>query len=52
MEVKYTPKGESGKTCADCKFDKPKPDNPGKGDCFGHEVEAKGSCNMFQPKEG
>lgn len=52
MEVKYTPQGESGKTCADCKFYTPKPDNPEKGDCFGHEVEATGSCNMFQPKEG
>jgi len=52
MEVKYTPQGEPGKTCVDCKFYKPKPDNPGKGDCFGHEVVAQGSCNMFQPKEG
>ena len=52
VEVKYTPQGEAGKTCADCKFYTPKPDNPGKGDCFGHEVEAQGSCNQFQPREG
>ena len=52
MEVKYTPQGEPGKTCADCKFYTPKPDNPGIGDCFGHEVLAQGSCNQFQPKEG
>ena len=52
MEVKYTLKGEPGKTCADCQFYKPNPDNPGIGDCFGHEVEAQGSCKMFQPKEG
>jgi len=51
VEVKYTPQGEPGKTCANCKFYTPQPDNPGKGDCFGHEVEAKGSCNMFQPEE-
>ncbi len=27
MEVKYTPQGEPGKTCADCKFYTPIPEN-------------------------
>ena len=49
MEVKYVEKGEPGKTCADCAAYNDKGD--GKGDCYGHEVLAAGSCNMFQPKQ-
>ena len=45
MDVKYVEKGEPGKTCADCKQYQEKGD--GKGECFGYEVSAKGSCNMF-----
>jgi len=42
--------------CKDCKFLKPKEDDPTKGDCFGHEVDAemdaeKCPTNSFQPKE-
>lgn len=48
MEVKYVEKGEPGKTCADCKNFRNKGD--GKGDCYGHEVLAAGSCNLFEKK--
>jgi hypothetical protein len=48
MDVKYTDRGKKGKTCADCKHFQPEGDGLGK--CFGHEVSAKGSCNMFEPK--
>jgi hypothetical protein len=49
MDVKYTPKGPKGKTCADCQFFENTEDGMGK--CFGHEVLAKGSCNMFKTRE-
>ena len=48
MEIKFTEKGEPGKTCADCKHFTDEGDNMGK--CFGHEVPAGGSCNMFEAK--
>jgi len=48
MDVKYMEKGKKGETCADCKFFE-KGDG-GTGKCFGHEVLAKGSCNMFAAK--
>jgi hypothetical protein len=49
MDVKYVTKGPKGKTCADCSvFEKTE---AGMGKCFGHEVLAAGSCNMFKPKE-
>ena len=48
MDVKYTAKGPKGKTCADCKFFESSGDGMGK--CFGHEVLAAGSCNMFVVK--
>lgn len=43
-------------TCKDCKFFQPKPQDPEKGDCFGHEVPAnmpaeKCPTKSFQPKE-
>ena len=47
-DVKYVEKGEPGKTCADCKNYK---DKDGKtGDCYGYEVLAAGSCNLFEAK--
>ncbi len=49
MDVKYVTKGPKGKTCADCGFFE-KTDG-GMGKCFGHEVLATGSCNMFKSKE-
>ncbi len=48
MDVKYVVQGEKGKTCADCKFYQD--EGAGKGKCFGHEVAAQGSCNLFQKK--
>ncbi len=39
------------KKCMDCKFYTPKEGNPGKGDCFGHEVNENETCEQFQPKE-
>jgi hypothetical protein len=48
VEVKYVEKGKPGKTCTECKSFKDKGD--GKGDCFGYEVLAKGSCNLFAVK--
>lgn len=50
QEVKYVPEGESGRTCADCKLFEPAAEDPSKGKCMGHDVEAKGSCNFFQGK--
>jgi hypothetical protein len=48
MDVKYVAKGPKGKTCADCTaFEK---GESGMGKCFGIEVLAAGSCNMFKPK--
>lgn len=49
MEVKYVEKGEPGKTCADCAMYKDK--GNGTGGCYGHEVSAVGSCNLFTRKE-
>jgi len=48
MEVRYVEKGETGKICADCKNFQDK--GNGKGDCYGHEVLAEGSCNLFEKK--
>jgi len=51
MDIHYTPRSaEAGKTCADCANFQAKPEDQEKGDCFGHEVMAAGSCNMFQKK--
>ena len=47
-EVKYVVQGEAGKTCADCKNNKDK--DGVTGDCYGHEVLAAGSCNLFEKK--
>jgi len=48
MDVKYVAKGEKGKTCADCKHFQT--EGAGKGKCFGYEVVAEGSCNLFTKK--
>lgn len=49
MDIKYTPEGPRGKTCAECINFKAKED-PSKGTCYGHEVISKGSCNFFKKK--
>jgi len=49
MDVKYVEKGPKGKACKDCQFFEDT--GGGMGKCFGHEVLAKGSCNMFKNKE-
>lgn len=50
MDVKYVEHGELGKTCADCRnFEAGKEDLAG-GNCFGQEVRAAGSCNLFEAK--
>jgi len=50
MEVKYTPRGPVGLQCRDCKFFEPSRGDPSKGNCFGKDVMAKGTCNMFVAK--
>jgi hypothetical protein len=47
MEVKYEPKGPKGNQCRDCKFFQNDSKDPSKGKCFGHDVVAEGTCNMF-----
>jgi hypothetical protein len=49
MDIKYTEKGPKGKTCTECQFFEAT--DGGMGKCFGHEVLAKGGCNMFTPKK-
>ena len=51
MDIKYIPKGEEGKSCADCKHFERDSNMQGMGKCFGKEVLAGGSCNFFEPKE-
>jgi len=50
MEVKFTPNGEQGKQCRDCKFFEAENANAGIGKCFGNDVPSGGSCNNFVPK--
>jgi hypothetical protein len=50
MEVQYKPKGPKGKQCRDCNFFQADSKDPSKGKCFGHDVVAGGSCNMFVSK--
>ena len=47
-DVAYTPQGEVGKQCKDCKNYVPVDDKSG--NCFGHLVVASGSCRYFTPK--
>jgi hypothetical protein len=51
MKIKYTETGEPGKTCADCKHFEEDENLNGIGKCFGYEVKASGSCNLFEPKK-
>jgi hypothetical protein len=50
MEVNYVEQGEPGRTCAECKNFEPDPENEEIGKCFGYNVSAQGSCNLFEPK--
>ena len=50
MDVKYTPNGPPGQTCADCAMFAPDRKNKFMGSCFGHEVLAAGSCNYFKKR--
>lgn len=49
MDIQYVTKGEQGKTCADCQVFEST--SNGMGRCFGHEVLAAGSYNMFSLKQ-
>lgn len=50
MEVKYEPVAPGPNKCETCGFFELKDSASGNGICFGHEVNAKGVCNMFKPK--
>ena len=50
MEVKYVEKGEKGKQCKDCKNFMEEKKSSGMGKCFGYDVKAQGSCNLFDTK--
>jgi len=50
MEVKYDPQGPPGQQCKDCKFFEPSSGNASMGKCFGKDVVAQGTCNMFALK--
>jgi len=47
MEVKYGPQGPPGQQCRDCKFFEPSTADLSSGKCFGRDVLAQGTCNMF-----
>ena len=46
-EIKYQVKGSKGKQCRDCRFFEAASGNPSQGKCFGKDVIAQGTCNMF-----
>jgi len=48
QDVGYTPLGELGKQCKDCTNYVAADECCG--NCFGHNVQATGSCNLFQAK--
>ena len=50
MEIRYEMPGPEGRQCQECKFFEPSPENPSAGKCFGHDVVARGTCNMFVAK--
>ncbi len=50
MDVKYVAQGEKGKTCNDCKHFQSENPQAAMGKCFGYDVAAQGSCNMFDSK--
>lgn len=50
-DVNYKIPGEKGRCCTDCSEYKPNSNDSSRGDCHGHEVVGKGSCNYFHNKE-
>ena len=48
-DIKYEVEAPPGRQCRDCKFFEPA-DEPSKGKCFGKDVIAQGTCNMFGAK--
>ncbi len=49
-EIKYKVPGAEGRQCCDCKFFEPVSGESSKGKCFGKDVVAQGTCNMFASK--
>jgi len=49
-EIRYEKLGPQGRQCRDCKFFEPASASSPTGKCFGHEVLAQGTCNMFIAK--
>lgn len=48
--VNYQPiANDPARSCIKCKHFQPTEDN--KGECFGHEVSSKATCNYFEVKE-
>lgn len=53
IEPNYQPQSpDPERACKNCKNFTPKEGDEGKGDCFGHEVGAEGTCDFFEMKEG
>ena len=50
VETKYEPQGPEGKQCKDCGHFEPDVAGASGGKCFGRDVLAQGTCNMFTPK--
>ncbi len=50
MDVEYNPQGPLGQQCQDCQFFEPSGDDASRGKCYGQEVMAQGTCNMFAHK--
>jgi hypothetical protein len=50
MEVNYEPVAIGEEKCETCSFFQLKEASSGKGLCYGHEVNARGVCNMFKGK--
>lgn len=48
-DVQYMPAGQAGRQCKNCKFFEA-PADAAMGKCFGHDVQAIGSCNKFVSK--
>ena len=49
-EIKYEMPGPEGRQCGGCKFFQPLTGELSKGKCFGKDVVAQGTCNMFASK--
>ena len=51
-DVNYQPVAvDTEKSCVNCKNFSPK-EGQEMGECFGHEVSSKATCDYFSPKEG